>query len=120
MRFLCVLAAGAIACSSTTAVDDVEPDASFLDHSLGKATSAMDVTKTDAPIDSPVDTGGDDATKDDAGDDAGFDANPPPLDAGPPDGSICPLCMKGFSCCTIMKSMNYGKCTDNKCLACCM
>jgi hypothetical protein len=41
------------------------------------------------------------------------------LDAGP-DGSICPPCKAGELCCTIMKSLYYGKCYPQGCLACCM
>lgn len=105
-----------IGCGSTQAVDDMPgPDAG------GDQTVMMDAPASDTG--SNMDTGaldtGNDAPANDAGSDAPSDSGII-LDGGDNDGSICPPCMMGFKCCLVMKSFNYGKCYDSKCLACCM
>ena len=112
-----------VSCASET--PDLNPPDATSDVTL------MDTGKADASTDATLESGGDaglDGSVDDASDsgDAGDDSTTDSgidtgiLDGGDPDGSICPPCQMNFKCCMIMKSMNYGKCTNTACLACCM
>lgn len=96
------------------------PDGASLDGTASD-TSAGDVI-ADAP-DSGLagDTGpGDDgAITDGSSGDAG-DGGAILKDGGPLDGSLCPPCLVNWTCCTVMQSVNYGKCYQKWCLACCM
>lgn len=106
------------ACGTSQAIDDIAPDGSPNDATMMKDAPVSDSTVTDVGADAAMDASSMDASDDtgsilDAGDSGIV------LDAGI-DGSICPPCMKNETCCTLPKSMNYGKCYASACLACCM
>jgi len=120
-----------LGCSSAAPLDDTVADASN-DPTTDRTSDATMDAKMDATMDAAMDSTMDsmaDSTMDSMSDssDAADEDSPSDggisdvsLDAPPPPDAGCPPCLKGFVCCQIMKSPNYLKCYDQKCLACCM
>lgn len=109
-----------VGCATNVSLED---DAGLDDASRSDSPSGTDSSSnkdSSGKDSSSADSSMDDSSVDDGSADADDGSTADADDGSTTDGGICPPCKPKYTCCTVSKSVNYGKCTSIICLACCM